>query len=175
VTKTTRVHWIHVRSDRTHFQQYHLIFQPPADRIVLHLPSQHLHQPKLQKRQSDCLSSCISNNIVNILEFHSGRSHHPLDIKLCNMGLVKKEKTPGICNIIADIKASLGQNLKLAVVDRLIIVIRHTACTTLRAIKLAGDGVRDIREFLLLLFVILRCGGLGVLVEPVLGLLDSLQ
>lgn len=48
---------------------------------------------------------------------------------------------------------------------------------TLRAatIQLAGNWVCDIRELLLLLLDVLACGGSGVGVEPVGGLLDGLQ
>jgi hypothetical protein len=54
---------------------------------------------------------------------------------------------------------------------RLVIVI-GTSCL---AVKLAGDGVCDIRELLLLFLEIFGGGSSGVLVEPVGGFLDSLE
>jgi hypothetical protein len=46
---------------------------------------------------------------------------------------------------------------------------------TSRAVKLGGDGVSDIRELLELLIKVLSDSGSGVLLEPVLGLLDGVE
>ena len=57
------------------------------------------------------------------------------------------------------------------------VVVWHSTSTTgtTAAIELAGDRVGDVAELLLLLVEVL-CGRTGaVLVEPVLGLLDSLE
>jgi len=58
------------------------------------------------------------------------------------------------------------------VVNRLVIV---TAGATSGAVKLAGDGVGDVRQLLLLLLKVLRFSGGSVLLEPLVGLLDSVQ
>lgn len=47
--------------------------------------------------------------------------------------------------------------------------------TTSTLVKLAGDWVSDIRKLLLLLSEVLSGGAVGVLLEPVGGLLDSLE
>jgi hypothetical protein len=64
--------------------------------------------------------------------------------------------------------------LKL-IVAGLVIVIRHASSTASAAVKLAGDGVCDVAELLLLLIKVLGGGLGGVVVEPVLGLLDSIE
>lgn len=43
------------------------------------------------------------------------------------------------------------------------------------AIKLAGDGVCDIAQLLLLLLEVLHRGVFGVLLKPICGLLNSFQ
>ena len=61
--------------------------------------------------------------------------------------------------------------LQLVMVDGLIICT--SAGTT--AVQLGGDGVSDIRELLLLLLKVLGGSCLGVLLKPVLSLLDSVD
>jgi hypothetical protein len=46
---------------------------------------------------------------------------------------------------------------------------------TSRAVKLGGDGVSDVGQLLELLIEVLGAGLSGVLIKPVLGLLDSLE
>lgn len=62
--------------------------------------------------------------------------------------------------------------LQLIMVERLVVV---AASATSSLVHLGGDGVRDVRELLLLLLEIL-CSSLGgVLFEPILGLLDGIE
>ena len=46
---------------------------------------------------------------------------------------------------------------------------------TAATVQLAGNGVCDVRELLLLLLEVLSVGGTGVLLEPVGGLLNGLK
>lgn len=62
--------------------------------------------------------------------------------------------------------------LELVVEIRLILA--RLASTTL-AVKLAGDGVCHGRKLLLLLLKVLGGGSRAVLVEPLSGLLDSVE
>ena len=58
---------------------------------------------------------------------------------------------------------------------RLVIVVGHASSTSGSAVELAGDGVGDVAELLLLLIEVL-CEGSGCVVDkPVLSLLDSLE
>jgi hypothetical protein len=61
------------------------------------------------------------------------------------------------------------------VVAGLVIVVGHASSTASAAVKLAGDGVGDVAELLLLLVKVLGGSLSGVVVEPVLGLLDSIE
>jgi hypothetical protein len=54
-----------------------------------------------------------------------------------------------------------------------VIVVGHATGTA--SVELGGDGVGDIAQLLLLLVKVLGDGGGGVLLEPVLSLLDSLE
>jgi hypothetical protein len=60
---------------------------------------------------------------------------------------------------------------------QLVVVIGHLIVTTraTRAIKLGGDGVGDIGQLLELLVEVLSGSLVSVALEPVLGLLDSLE
>lgn len=62
--------------------------------------------------------------------------------------------------------------LQLIVVHGLVVL---TTWTTGRAVELAGDGVGDVGQLLLLLLEVLGLRGGGVLLEPVAGLLDGVQ
>jgi hypothetical protein len=57
----------------------------------------------------------------------------------------------------------------------LVIVVGHASSTASAAVKLAGDGVCDVAELLLLLVKVLGGCLSSVVVEPVLGLLDSIE
>lgn len=57
-------------------------------------------------------------------------------------------------------------------VNGLVIVTTGTASG---AVKLAGDGVGDVGQLLLLLLEVLGFGGGSVLLEPLVGLLDGVQ
>lgn len=62
--------------------------------------------------------------------------------------------------------------------SQLIVVHGLVVCATWAtsgAVKLAGDGVSDVRQLLLLLLEVLSLRGGGVLLEPVVGLLDGVQ
>lgn len=59
------------------------------------------------------------------------------------------------------------------VVAGLVIIVGHASSTA--AVKLAGDGVGDVAELLLLLVKVLGGGRGGIIVEPVLGLLDGIE
>ena len=61
------------------------------------------------------------------------------------------------------------------VVAGLVIVVGHASGTASAAVKLAGDGVGDIAELLLLLIEVFGSGIGGVVVEPVLDLLDGVK
>lgn len=61
------------------------------------------------------------------------------------------------------------------VVAGLVVVVGHASSTASTAVKLAGDGVCDVAELLLLLIEVLGGGLGGVVVEPVLSLLDSIK
>lgn len=56
-----------------------------------------------------------------------------------------------------------------------VIVVGHASSTASAAVKLAGDGVGNVAELLLLLIEVLGGSIGGVVIEPVLGLLDSVK
>jgi hypothetical protein len=56
---------------------------------------------------------------------------------------------------------------------QLVVVRLLLTSATSSAVKLGGDGVGDVGQLLELLVKVLRGGGGGVLLEPVLGLLDG--
>lgn len=56
-----------------------------------------------------------------------------------------------------------------------VIVVGHASSTTSAAVKLAGNGVGNVAELLLLLIEVLGGSIGGVVVEPVLGLLDGIK
>ena len=60
--------------------------------------------------------------------------------------------------------------LKLVMVEGLV-----AALATSSGVKLAGNGVGDARQLLLLLLEVLGCGASAVLVEPLSGLLDRVE
>jgi hypothetical protein len=58
----------------------------------------------------------------------------------------------------------------------IITVVWHsTGTTTLTTVHLAGDGVGDVAELLLLLLKVLSSGISGVLFDPVLGFFDGFE
>jgi hypothetical protein len=57
----------------------------------------------------------------------------------------------------------------------IITVVWHTSCTAALTVQLAGDWVGNAAELLLLLFEVFSGGGCGVLLDPVLGLLNGLE
>jgi hypothetical protein len=57
----------------------------------------------------------------------------------------------------------------------IITVIWHASCTALTAVQLAGDWVCHAAELLLLLLEIFCGSGGGVLLDPVLSLLDGFE
>ena len=63
-------------------------------------------------------------------------------------------------------------DLQLVMVDGLVIV---TASVTSALVHLGGDGVGDVRELLLLLLEVLRGGIRRIVLQPVVGLLDSIK
>ena len=67
-----------------------------------------------------------------------------------------------------------AKGLQLIVAGGLVIIATSAAGTAL-AVQLAGDGVRDVGELLLLLLKVLRRGRGRVLVEPLGRLLDGIQ
>lgn len=56
-----------------------------------------------------------------------------------------------------------------------VIVVGHASGTASAAVKLAGDGVGNVAELLLLLIEVLGGSIGGVVVEPVLDLLDGVK
>lgn len=65
-----------------------------------------------------------------------------------------------------------GVYLELIVVNGLIII---TARGATRAVKLAGDGVSDVGQLLLLLLEVLRGGSSSVLLKPLGSLLNGIN
>lgn len=56
-----------------------------------------------------------------------------------------------------------------------VIVVGHASSTASAAVKLTGDGVGNVAEFLLLLIEVLGGSIGGIVVEPVLDLLDGVK
>ena len=56
-----------------------------------------------------------------------------------------------------------------------IIIVGHASSTASAAVKLAGNGVGDVAELLLLLIEVFSSSIGGVVVEPILDLLDGVK
>lgn len=65
--------------------------------------------------------------------------------------------------------------LKLVVARLVIAIVWHATCTTSSSVELARDWVGNAAQLFLLLVKVGRVCGDTVLIEPILGLLDSFE